>query len=115
MEYGLTVPPHKVYPPQTLVKAVNVENFNTDIESMQLQDSIPAHVDDMVTRCNSALRGLLDNHAPVKTISIVKGPSQPWINELILKAKRQHRQVELRWRRSVLAADRAGTRRSVSM
>ena len=52
----------------------------------------------LVDLYNNTLRLLLDRHAPITSKKVLFRPNVPWINGDIIKAKRQRRKAERKWR-----------------
>ena len=52
----------------------------------------------LVDLYDNFLRILLDHHAPITSKKVFFRSSVPWINSDIIKAKRQHRKAERKWR-----------------
>jgi hypothetical protein len=84
------------------IKSINISNLAQDIEASELSQALPDDVDDMVNCYDSVLRGLLDKHAPEKSISVAQRQAQPWMNDQILDGKRDRRRWERLWRKSGL-------------
>ena len=57
------------------------------------------------TSGNNTLRLLLDRHAPIMSKKVLFRPKVPWINSDIIKAKRQRRKVERKWRTTRCQSD----------
>ncbi len=83
-------------------KSIDIAALMQDIRSSLLSQPPPTNFDEALDLYNTILEKLLDKHAPVKQRVIVDHPSQPWINEAILSAKRERRKAERRWRKSGL-------------
>ncbi len=81
-------------------KAIDIEQFSSDIQASQIQHPSPENVDDMVSRYEKVLHELLDKHAPVRNSSVAIRPAQPWISPAILSVKRDRRAAERKWRRT---------------
>ena len=79
-------------------KSINISNLASDIQSSELSQPLPDHVDDIVHCLDTVLRQLLDRHAPVKSFSVAQRLTQPWINDEILVCKRERRECEKLWR-----------------
>ena len=88
------------------IKSIISSDFANDISASVLSKPLPSHVDDIVSKYNTVLQELLDKHAPVRSRSIAERPTQPWMDDEILEAKRIRRQCERRWRNSSLTVNR---------
>ena len=75
-------------------KSINISNLASGIQSSELSQPLPDHVDDIVHCLDTVLRQLLDRHAPVKSFCVVQRLTQPWINDEILACKRERRECE---------------------
>ena len=70
--------------------------FSKDINSSKLlTEPLPTNVDEVVRLYNTVLLELLDKHAPLKSHPVAQRPTQPWMSDDILKAKR----IRRRWER----------------
>ena len=54
----------------------------------------------------SKLKDIIDKHAPLRSRSVTKRPSAPWMNTDIKRAKRLRRRAERQWRKSGLTVHR---------
>ena len=91
------------YPPSKIItyrsiKSVNVPALCHNISSTLSQ--CPGTLDEAVDLYNTALKDLMELHAPLKQRSVVDHPNHPWINEHILEKKRERRKAEKKWKTS---------------
>ena len=56
---------------------------------------------------NNTLRSVLDKHAPVRALHLKSQSRPPWFNDEIVKARRERRSAERKWRASRLNSDLA--------
>jgi hypothetical protein len=57
----------------------------------------------MVSKYNSEILRVIDQHAPLKSCKIVIRPETKWYNEELREAKQDRRRAERRWRKSRLS------------
>ena len=93
-------------------KSIDISNLASDIQSSELSQPLPDHVDDIVHCFDTVLRQLLDRHAPVKSFSVAQRLTQPWINDKILACKRERRECEKLWRNDKSTDNRVMYRKS---
>ena len=62
-------------------------------------------MDAYVHEYTTTLSALLDRHVPDKTCRRVTRPVVSWYNETIDNAKREHKNVERKWRKTKAAND----------
>ena len=65
-----------------------------------------SHVDELARFFDTAVKKILDKHAPQKTSIRTLRPHQPWYNDTIHTARRLRRKYERRWKKSKLEVDR---------
>ena len=70
--------------------------FKGDIARSDLFNDVDP--EKLVDLYNNTLCLLLERHAPVTSKKVLFRPNVPWINSDIIKAKRQHRKAERKWR-----------------
>jgi hypothetical protein len=89
------------------VKAIDTEQFTTDINTSKLAHAeFFDNVDEAVSTYNDELSNFLNKHAPVITRTITLHPEAPWYNPVIDAAKKDRRKAENRWRKSQLTIHR---------
>ena len=76
-----------------------MSNLANDIQTSELSQPLPEHVNDVVNCFDTVLGQLLDKHAPVKSFQVAQRLTQPWINDEILACKRNRRKWEKLWRK----------------
>jgi hypothetical protein len=97
-------------------KQRSFKNFDrTRFEELFLQTSTvtdPAdNVDDYIEQFNESMIKVLDEIAPVKTVTNRRGKKKsPWLSEAAEKAKRERRRHERKWKRTKSEADRIAYR-----
>ena len=85
------------------LKTLDLNAFKDDIARSDLfSDADPEKLVDLY---NNTLRLLLDRHAPITSKKVVFRPNIPWINNNIIKAKRQRRKAERKWRSTRCESD----------
>ncbi|XP_072050162.1 uncharacterized protein [Amphiura filiformis] len=88
-------------------KAIDHQIFATDlaekINSVLEQGHI--NVNDLVKGYNNACLNVLDTHAPVKSKPRSVRYKPKWYNDNVIKARRERRRYERRWRKTGLDAD----------
>ena len=87
------------------LKSVDITKLKEDIRNSQLYQNPPNDLNMLLVCYNTTLRSLLDDHAPVCSRYVSTRPRPPWFNEDIIKARRDRRKAERRWRASGLQAD----------
>ena len=75
---------------------MDLTSFKDDIACIDLFND--ANPEKLVDLYNNTLRLLLDRHAPIMSKKVLFRPKVPWINSDIIKAKRQRRKAERKWR-----------------
>ena len=79
-------------------KTIDIDNFKSDILSSPLYTNPASNSSDLSEQLSSTLNSILDIHAPLKSIVVLR-PHTPWINPEILAAKRERSRLERSWRR----------------
>ena len=54
---------------------------------------------DLLAQYNTGLSSLLDQHAPIRTKCATLRPTNPWLTDEVLTARRKGRTAKRRWRR----------------
>jgi hypothetical protein len=70
-----------------------------EVLAQQLRESLStikegAHVHDMLSLFDSKAKGILNNIAPLRTITIKGDSLKPWYNDAIHEARQRRRQLE---------------------
>ena len=89
------------------LKAINKQQFLEDIRNSSLYRDPPNTLDELVECYNNTLRSVLDKHAPVRARHLKSQSRPPWFNDEIVKARRERRSAERKWRASRLNSDLA--------
>ena len=87
------------------LKAINKQQFLEDIRNSSLCRDPPNTLDELVECYNNTLRSVLDKHAPVRARHRRSQSRPPWFNDEIVKARRDRRSAERKWRASRLNSD----------
>ena len=87
------------------LKAINKQQFLEDIRNSSLYRDPPNTLDELVECYNNTLRSVLDKHAPVRARHLKSQSRPPWFNDEIVKARRERRRAERKWRASWLNSD----------
>ena len=77
---------------------LDIDKFRSDLLVIPFVSSPSDDIDLLHEQYMSGLAGLLDIHAPVKTIQLIK-PAPSWITDEYRTAKCMRRQSECAWRR----------------
>ena len=85
------------------LKSLDLTSFKDDIARSDLFND--ANPEKLVDLYNNTLRLLLDRHAPIMSKKVLFRPKVPWINSDIIKAKRQRRKAERKWRTTRCQSD----------
>ncbi|KAJ8020261.1 hypothetical protein HOLleu_39811 [Holothuria leucospilota] len=80
--------------------------FANDISQSDLVNNPSDDLQIIVEQYDSTLRSILDVHAPKKNCTKTFRPANPWFSPEITNAKKLHKRLERRWRRTKLIADR---------
>ncbi|PFX18818.1 hypothetical protein AWC38_SpisGene16788 [Stylophora pistillata] len=78
-----------------------------DIRNSSLGRDPPNTLDELVECYNNTLRSVLDKHAPIRARHLKSQSRPPWFNDEIVKARRERRSAERKWRASRLNSDLA--------
>ena len=78
-----------------------------DIRNSSLGRDPPNTLDELVECYNNTLRSVLDKHAPVLARRLKSQSRPPWFNDEIVKARRERRSAERKWRARRLNSDLA--------
>ncbi len=70
-----------------------------------LQQDTCGSLSELVDQYNSTLSRLLDEHAPLKTKTLIIRPGAPWLDKPILDVRKVRRQLERQWRSTRLTVD----------
>ena len=105
IDHNVRKPPKKVkkkcMPKLDTMKVIDTNRFKLYLQSVLRKDN-PVCADSLDT----ALRGVLDMHAPPQTRKISEWVSAPWFNPKIKQAKQDQRKAERRWRKTGLVIHR---------
>ena len=83
-----------------------MDRFTAELQVSDLLKSPPDNLDGLVTLFNDTLlSSVVDKHAPLKTLSMVVRPLQPWLNYKIKEAKLLLRSLERTYRKSNAPSD----------
>ena len=82
--------------------AIDNEMFQADIEASTLCLDPATSAASLLDQYDDTMSALLDKHAPLQTRTITVRPKVTWFNGGIKMAKQKRRQLERRWRQSVL-------------
>ncbi|PFX25397.1 hypothetical protein AWC38_SpisGene9986 [Stylophora pistillata] len=81
------------------LKAINKQQFLEDIRNSSLCRDPPTNTLDELVECyNNTPRSVLDKHAPVRARHLKSQSRPPWFNDEIVKARRERRSAERKWR-----------------
>ena len=89
------------------IKAINTTSFSNDILASCLYTSPANTLCEFSQQFNTTLSSLLDNHAPLKTISCPSKPRKPFITDNIFNEKSKRSKLENISRRSDSHTDKA--------
>ena len=89
------------------IKLVNVDSLNDDLANSEVCKNPLDDLEELLLSYNKTLLAVLDEHAPVKTRTIVMRPQVPRYKDEIREAKRERRKAERRWRFSKIDSDLA--------
>ena len=78
------------------LQTLDLTAFKDDIARSDLFNDV--NHEKLVELYNNTLRLLLDRHTPITSKKVLFRPNVPWINSDIIKAKRQRRKAERKWR-----------------
>ena len=91
-------------------KAINIDNFQRDLRSSSLCNndfSVTASPVLLINQYNNELSNIINQHAPIVTVTVSDRPRPPWFNRAISEGIRKRRQLERLWRTTRLPEDRA--------
>ena len=80
-----------------------MDDLCQDLLQCNEQNFLPDDVESAILQYDSALRTIINKHAPVKTITIRS--EAEWYTEEIHKARRIRRKLERKWRKTGLEVD----------
>jgi exonuclease III len=84
-------------------KDIDMESFRHDITTSLIgQPTAGTNLEDLISNYDSVLSGLLEKHAPQKSLKVTVHRSSPWYNSTIKSAKRECRRAERKWRSTKL-------------
>ena len=86
---------------------MNVDSLNDDLANSEVCKNPLDDLEELLLSYNKTLLAVLDEHAPVKTRTIVMRPQVPRYKDEIREAKRERRKAERRWRFSKIDSDLA--------
>lgn len=81
----------------SLLSRIDHDAFLSDTFSLPLFTDQFDNIDELLSQYNSGLSTLLETHAPVLTKSIASRPSNPWLTDDGLTARRKARKLERLW------------------
>ena len=81
------------------LKSIDIDSFKRDIENSELINE-NENIESMISKFNSVLEKILNNHAPIIHKLVPIRTIVPWINDEIKQAKAHRRKWEAKWRRS---------------
>jgi len=87
-------------------KKINVEALKSDIRNSKLSTTTLSDPDELAQDYNEVLSNLLDQHAPLKTRTVVIRPLAPWYDDTIEALRKEGRKAERRWRKTELTVHR---------
>ena len=85
---------------------IDFDKFVSDITASPLLLDPPLDVSDISNHYNLELSKILDNHAPLKSKTIVERLNCEWFNDDLGDQKRALRKLELKYKQSNLAIDK---------
>ena len=90
------------------LKVIDIQAFSESISASKLQQRVRAAVSatEAYELCNTTLRDLLDDHAPVTQRTITTRSECPWFTTNIKLAKAKRRGLEKQLRRTSLTVHR---------
>ena len=86
-------------------KQLNVDDLCKDLLQCHELKSLPDDVESAVLQYDSAMRTIIDKHAPVKSKIITIRSEAVWYTEEIHEARRIRRKLERKWRKTGLEVD----------
>ena len=91
------------------LKKIDATRFTNDLRrafTQTLTDSVGCHMDRALVQYNTALKNVLDEHAPVKKKMMPPRPNAPWYTDELRELKQKKRRCERRWLKSGLEVHR---------
>ncbi|CAB3982841.1 Hypothetical predicted protein, partial [Paramuricea clavata] len=95
------------------VGLLQLQNFDCESFNIKITSSGLLNIDDdtslsvLVNNYHTVLCGIVDELAPVKTLSIIVHPNALWYNDEMTDAKKKRRRLERKWRSNRLDCNRA--------
>ena len=89
------------------LKSLDLVAFKNDIASSDLCNITSNDCNEVAELYNNFMRFILDRHAPMTSKRVFARPSAPWKSSNIIKAKRERRKAERKWRSSKCYSDLA--------
>ena len=86
-------------------KLINVDDLCQDLLQCNELNSLPDDVESAILQYDSALRTIINKHAPVKSKTITIRSEAEWYTEDIHEARRIRRKLERKWRKTGLEVD----------
>ena len=86
-------------------KQLNVDDLCKDLLLCHELKSLPDDIESAVLQYDSALRTIIDKHAPVNSKTITIRSEAVWYTEEIHEARRIRRKLERKWRKTGLEVD----------
>ena len=86
------------------IKEIDLNKFPSDLHSSILLQHPTENVHDLDFQYQSTLLAILDDHTPIVSMRVAQRPCQPWFCCETADAKKSHRRLERKWRRT--GADR---------
>jgi hypothetical protein len=83
-------------------KKIDLDALKSDIRNSRLSTTTSTDPDELAHEYNEAISSLLDQHAPLKTRTVVIRPLAPWYDEEVKTLRTERRKAERRWRKSGL-------------
>ena len=87
-------------------RSIDLACFSQDLATSSIVQSPAKSLDDLVHQYNTVISDVVNKHAPKLSRKLAIKPYMPWYNTTIQMAKRTRRQLERRWRKTKLVADR---------
>ena len=98
--------PQRIEKQYRKLRSVNSAAFRNDVMTSALFTSPARNVEDLCSQYDHELLKIVDSHAPLRTRMVTSRLSAPWYTEEIAIEKCKRRQLERRWRKSGLEADK---------
>ena len=84
------------------IKGIDISAFKDDIKNSALYTSPEHNVAHLTVQYHQVLSEMLNRHAPEKTCTVPVRPLQPWFDDSVKSEKQKRRQLERKWRTSVI-------------